>query len=348
MLMALLADMQGPFVQRLSAHANFEMKTLIVSVAKAGHVNQCIAICEAGGWNPDETVRIPAPGRMTPAWESFSLNVRRKLAEWRSRPRRREPGPLRIVASGFAAEPVVAAYRALYGDDLFAAFSGRPRSAERIFDVALVPRHSLTEEEAAKGFSTAAAKRSVLRRGVPTRRVARSASVAPCGTLAMIGGVNKAYEIDQARIVDQVRNLRDRGRPGPFWIAFSRRTPSSTESYVRSALGSSDFTYIDRLDRPQFEHAMASAAEFIVTPDSLTMVCEACAMSRPVLLFDLACFDPDATTARCIRDLIEGGEVALAPHGAPQPAKPGIFAIPREVLAAYEGWKARLSTPIEA
>lgn len=320
------------------------MKTLIVTAAKAGHVNQCIAVCEAAGWNSYDTVRIPAPGRMTSKWDRLSLSIQRKLATWQSLPRSRKAGKLRIVASGAASEPIVAAYRTLYGDDLFAAFTGRPRWRSCIYDVALVPQHSLTDEEPLHNFSIAAAKHSVLRRGVPTRKIARpTTDVRPSGTLAMIGGVNKAFEIDGTRIVDQVRFLSSRRRHGPFSIAFSRRTPKPTEAYVRRSLGTSDFHYIDRTEREKFEHAMANAADFVVTPDSLNMVCEACSMGRPVLIFNLLCFDTNSTTSRCIRNLLDGGEVALAPDGVPKPASPGLFDIPQEVLAAYDNWEAQRS-----
>ena len=41
-----------------------EPPTLIVSTPKAGHVNQCIALCEAAGWRIDETHRLPKAKEM--------------------------------------------------------------------------------------------------------------------------------------------------------------------------------------------------------------------------------------------------------------------------------------------
>ncbi|MFD1702330.1 ELM1/GtrOC1 family putative glycosyltransferase [Methylopila henanensis] len=302
-------------------------------------MNQCLAFCERAGWRADQIVQIVSPGRMTPPLKRIGLKLRRRIDTWRATPAAREAGPLRIVASGAAAERVVAAYRSLYGEHLFAAFSGRPSWSAPIFDVALVPRHSLKPGEQESGFGLPAAKRSILRRGVPVRR-APASSDAPQGVFAMIGGVNKAFEIDPDRIVAQIERLLENGAPPPFTVAFSRRTPAGVESWLRAALGDRVF-FVDRRDRAGFETALVGAAEYVVTPDSLTMLCEACDTGKPVRVFDLVCFDPGSTTARCVQDLLDGGEVALAPDGEPTPPPAGCFEASGAAVEIYEQWEAR-------
>lgn len=329
--------MRGPGEGAGWRRNRLRMKTIVVSAAKNGHVNQCLAVCEAAGWRPDEVVRIPAPGRMTPWVQSAWLRFRRRLATVRALPRRREGERLRIVASGAASERIVAGYRALYGDDLFAAFSGRPSWGTAIFDVALVPRHSLSETESAEAFRVPGARRTVLRRGVPVR-TRPAPEDGGSGVLFMIGGVNKAFDLEPARIVQQVGELLQRGADGPFTMAFSRRTPVATESALRAALKSSDVAFLDRRDQPGFQRALLGAAGYVVTPDSLTMLCEACNTGRPTLVFDLRCFDPSSTTARCVRDLLDGGEVALAPDGRPNASAAGAFVAPAAALEAYSAW----------
>lgn len=315
------------------------VKTVIVSAAKAGHVNQCLAVCERLGWRADELVRIPSGGRMTPVLERRGLAVLRAFATWRARPRARtEPG-LRMVASGEAAERVVAAYRALYGDALFAVFSGRPRWRESIFDLALVPRHSLSDVEPRDGFTCPAARSTILRRGTPVR-AAPVFNGERRFAFAMVGGLNKAFDIDPAAIARQVQRMLDREDARPFVMTFSRRTPALVEASLRHALGPKGVAFVDRADRDGFERALAEAADYVVTPDSLTMICEACDTGRPVRVFDLPCFDPFSTTAVCVRDLIEGGEIAVAPDGAPRPQEPGRFRVPDAVVDVYRGWEA--------
>lgn len=318
------------------------MKTIVVSAAKNGHVNQCLAVCDVAGWRPDGVVRIPAPGRMTPWPQRVWLKLRRAFATSRALPDRREGERLRIVASGAASERVVAAYRALYGRDLFAAFSGRPNWSTPIFDVALVPRHSLSENECPDTFEVAGARRAILRRGVPVR----TSPVPACegqGVLAMIGGVNKAFDVEPVRIVRQVDQMLQRGVDGPFLMAFSRRTPGSVEGALRASLKDKNVDFIDRHDRAGFERALYGAARYVVTPDSLTMLCEACNTGRPTQVFDLHCFDPSSTTARCVQDLVDGGEVARASQGTPAASAPGGFVAPAAALDAYEAWRAELA-----
>lgn len=314
------------------------MKTLIVSAAKAGHVNQCIAMCEILGWTGAEIVRIPSPGRMTPKTERWRLRLLGAAEVWRARPRVRNEGRLRIAASGRVAEGLVADYRTLYGEDLFAAFSGRPRWKEPIFDFALAPSHSLGPKESVDGYSYPAAQTTIMRRGVPVR-ASPPLSTDPRGVFAMIGGTNKAYRIEADVIAAQVSAML--GRPGarPFVMTFSRRTPPEVEAELRWSLGPAGVTFVHRNDRAGFERALGAAAEFVITPDSLSMICEACDTGRPVRVFDLAAFDPHATTAACVRDLIDGGEIALAPHGVPRPSEPGYFRAPRAAVAHYLAWE---------
>lgn len=320
------------------------MKTLIVSAAKTGHVNQCLAMCERLGWRVAETILIPSPGRMTSNFERRRLQLLGTVATWRARPQRRTEPRLRIAASGAAAEPVVAAYRVLYGDDLFAAFSGRPCWRDKIFDLALAPRHSLGPNEREAGFALPAARLTILRRGVPVRNAPPSAAVGR-GVLAMVGGANKAFEIDPRAIAAQAGRMLAADSARPYVMAFSRRTPASVEARLRAALGAQGVAFVDRADRVGFERALAGAAEYVVTPDSLSMICEACDTGRPVRIFDLPCFDPDATTAACVRDLLEGGEIALGPGGDALPRLPGCFRVPETVAEVYRDWEMRCVRP---
>jgi mitochondrial fission protein ELM1 len=156
---------------------------------------------------------------------------------------------------------------------------------------------------------------------------------------ALIGGLNKAFLIDPNRIVEQLRALSERRRGAPLSIAFSRRTDRRVEALLRRAFGGSA-KMIDRADRAGFEAMIAEAAEYVVTPDSLTMICEACATGRPVCVFDLACFDPGASTARLVRDFIARRFVALAPDRLAEGCDPRSFAVPPQALAAYQAWEA--------
>lgn len=314
------------------------MRTIIVSVDKTGHVNQCVAFCEDAGWTFDEIVRIPAPARMTGSWDRLLLKIRKISATRAARPRGRETGRLRIVSSGRAAEPVVAAYRALYHDDLFALFSGRPLWPQPIFDLALAPRHGLLDGETVEATTFPAARAVVFRRGVLTRRIEPSAPRS--GLAALIGGLNKAFVVDADRIAGQLAAMMARRQGAPLVIVFSRRTPADVEARLRNDFDGAGARFVDRADRAGFEEAVAAADEFVVTPDSLTMVCEMCETGRPVHVFDLEAFDRGASTYRLVADLLESGDVALAPHGPARACAPRLFRTPQAALDICRAWEA--------
>ena len=241
------------------------MKTLIVSAAKAGHVNQCIAFCEHARWEVDEIVRIPAPGPVTPLAERIKLRAAQVRDTLRALPWSRAPGQLRIVASARAAERVVAAYRTLYGSDLFAVFAGRPRWRSEIYDLALVPSHEVAARSEPDDYASPAAAITLLRRGVLARDAPVSAEPGQ-GVFVMIGGVNKAFEIEPTAIARQIRQFLDREATLPMNVAFSRRTPAAVEAKLRASLENTPVNFVERTDRGGFERALAGAATYLVTP----------------------------------------------------------------------------------
>ncbi len=81
------------------------------------------------------------------------------------------------------------------------------------------------------------------------------------------------------------------------------------EAGLRHELNNPEFSFIDRTDRAGFETAMANASEIIVTPDSITMVCEAYATRRPVTVFDLECTNENSSTARFITEFVTKGRI---------------------------------------
>ena len=108
-----------------------DIPTLVVSVAKAGHINQCLAFCEHMGWPVTGQSAIPGPSRMHSGWRNRWRRFRRWLMLRELLPRARIAGRIRIVASGTSSELATALYRRLYGRDLYAVIIGSPRARER-------------------------------------------------------------------------------------------------------------------------------------------------------------------------------------------------------------------------
>lgn len=316
-----------------------EPRTLIVSVDRAGHVNQCLAFCDRIGWSHREpVVRIPAPGRMSSRWERFFLRLRRRAATAAAAPRSREPGLLRIVASGAAAEAVAAAYRKLWGADLFAVFIGATHAREPIFDASVVAYHALGRGETPETIAIPAGGELVWMRGVYVARIDGAPDAERSGVVAVIGGVNKAFTIDADRIAAQLAEMMRTAAAETLTIVFSRRTPSAVERRLKAAFPGARI--VDRADRAGYLDALRTARRYAVTPDSISMVCELCATGRPVATFDLACFDDEVSTARFHRDAARHGLVT--PIGAPaSELRPDVsFDVSDRVAEIYDRWLA--------
>jgi uncharacterized protein len=320
-----------------------DIPTVIVSVAKAGHLNQCLAFCERMGWPVSETHLIPGPSRMNSRLRNYTLRVRRWLTLRRLTPRHRRGAYLRVVASGISAEYMAASYRTLYGPDLYSVYIGSPRWPERIFNFAIASHHAVPLGTTRSSISYSGAMTLAWMPGV----FARPPQVGPREeeqqrTTVLIGGTNKAFRLSADALVPQLRQLTSRNPTDGhrLSVVFSRRTPQRLEAEIRSALASEEVDFIDRHDRQGFLAAFASARRLAVTPDSITMICEAYSSGKPVLVLDLPAFDQDASTFRFIAELrtFPSDSAATILQGAADAAI-------REAAADYEGWRQQCHLP---
>lgn len=320
-----------------------DIPTVIISVAKTGHLNQCIAFCERMGWPVAETKLIPGPSRMNSRLRNYTLRVRRWLTLRRLTLRRRRDTHLRIVASGISAEYMVASYRTLYGSDLYSVYLGSPRWAERIFNFAIASHHAIPLDTMRSSTSYSGAMALAWMPGV----LARPPRLDPQGgeqqrTTVLIGGTNKAFRLSADAIVPQLRQLMSCHPTDGYKLSvvFSRRTPRRLEAEIRSALASEEVDFVDRHDRQGFLAAFASARRLAVTPDSLTMICEAYSSGKPVSVLDLPAFDQDTSTFRFVSEL----RTFPADRGAKILQEAADAAI-REAAANYEGWRQQRHLP---
>jgi mitochondrial fission protein ELM1 len=280
--------------------------TIVVSVEKAGHINQCIAFCEQMGWPVAETLLVPGPSRMNSRRKNLVLRFRRWLRlRWLTM-RRRRHGRLRIVASGISAERLVASYRSLYGDRLYAIYLGSPRWQEQIFDFAIASHHAVLPGRTVSSTCYPGAERVAWMPGVFVRALPSSSNGQYQSTIVvLIGGINKAFQLRADMIIDQLQKLRSAITipAAQTFVAFSRRTPPQLEQELRAGLGAEGVRFVDRYDRQGFRVAVASASHFVVTPDSITMVCESFATGKPVSILDLPVFNRDSSTFRFVAEI---------------------------------------------
>ena len=307
-----------------------DIPTLVVSAAKAGHINQCLAFCEQMGWPVTEQIAVPGPSRMNSGWRNRWLRFRRWRVLREVLPRARIAGRIRIVASGTSSEPATALYRRLYGRDLYAVCIGSPRAREPIFDFAIAANHALEHGAVSTPTFYRGAKITTWMPGVLVKPLPTGGQTEQGPVLALIGGTNKAFYLSADALLGQLQAIARQANQ--MVVVFSRRTPPDLEARIRAGLHGA--TFVDRQDRPGFLKAAAEAARFAVTPDSITMTCEAFATGKPVTLLDLPCFDRNTSTYRFYAELRAlDGEAGAVLHRAVEHAI-------AEARKDFQGWLA--------
>lgn len=277
---------------------------LLISTPKAGHVNQCIAFCEAAGWPYDTVHRVPKADAMPLGLDQlFSSFKRNALARQLIKPISTAPR-LRVVASGASAEHVVRRLRRHFGKRMFAVCVGTPR--RRVFDAAICSRHEIA---GAVSESSVPAKRIAWIDGAMVRRPAWSEPATEHLTV-LIGGANRTYALPAAAIATQLSGMAAQldVRPEDVTLVFSRRTPEELSTTLRGLLPGVGI--VEASDRKGFDDALARASHLAVTPDSITMVCEACASGKPVGVFALDSHNNDSSAARFIDTFRKAGHIS--------------------------------------
>lgn len=268
---------------------------LIISTPKAGHINQCIAFCETADWPWVDIHRVPKTATLPLGLHNFISARKRAALAGRIARAMRGASHLRVVASGASAEHVVRELRKRWKGELFAVYVGAPR--QQVFDAAIASRHEIdgTVVEA-----TALARHTVWIDGVLVRRAAEQAPASATHLTALIGGVNRTYLLPAAEIAAQLNGMMSQLAitPAAVSIVHSRRTPEGLTQALREAFPGA--LHVAATDRTGFEQAMRRASHIAVTPDSITMVCEACATAKPVGVFALDSHNDDSSAARFI------------------------------------------------
>ena len=309
---------------------------LLVSTPKAGHVNQCIAFCEAAGWPHDTVHRVPKAGALPLGLDRIFSALKRKALARELVTSVAASSHVRVVASGASAEHVVRHLRRHFGDRMFAVCVGTPR--QRVFDAAICSRHEIAGS-VSEG-SVPAAKAAWID-GAMVRRPPWSGTPATRHLTVLIGGANRTYDLQASAIATQLSGMAAQLdlRPEDVTLVFSRRTPEALCGTLRGLFPG--VRTVGAADRRGFEDALASASHIAVTPDSITMVCEACASGKPVGVFALESHNDDSSAARFVDTFRKEKHISWGrlPEPGEQLVAWNTNDAVAEVLSAYQAWR---------
>lgn len=248
--------------------------------------NQCLGLAEAMGLVPVvKHVRLRFP------WEQLSPSLLRIGNAWSlaadSDPIA-PPWPDVLIGTGRRSVSSSLAVRAA-SPSCFRIQIQDAGIRPSLFDLVVVPRHDHLRGDNVMVTTGA------LHRVTPAVIAAAAARLGPTFAAlkrplvaVLVGGDNGAYRMDAAaatRLGAQLATLADSG--AGLLVTPSRRTGAANEVILRQALaGHSAFIWDGSGENPYF--ALLGLADAIVaTPDSVSMVSEACSTGKPVYIAEL-------------------------------------------------------------
>lgn len=260
----------------------------VMSPGHAGMENQCRGVAEAAGFAPVvKRVRPMAPWTLLPPglWP-FPFAALGPGSD-----RLAPPWPDLLVTCGRRAVPYALAIRKLSAGKTFTVHIQDPHVAPERFDLLAPPAHDGLEGP--NIFATTGA----LHRVTSERLAAEAARFAPRVAhlprpyiAVLIGGSNGSFTIDQQIVLQWSRRLMLVANEvgGSLLVTPSRRTGKRVVEDLVERLQPARAEIWDMAgDNPYFGY-LGLADHVIVSPDSISMVSEACATGKPVHILPLA------------------------------------------------------------
>lgn len=198
-----------------------------------------------------------------------------------------------VITAGARNEPVARWIRARAGKPVRLIHIGRTWAPLRHFDLVITtPQYRLRNRPNVLQNTT------TLHRVTPTllkhsaeRWKARISELPRPYVGVLVGGHSGPYSFDRNAALRLARQASDlaRARGGSLLVSTSARTPASASAYLRNAISVPSHFYAWRAsdeDNPYYAY-LQLADEHVVTGDSISMLTEACATTKPVYIFDV-------------------------------------------------------------
>ncbi|MGU9951841.1 MAG: mitochondrial fission ELM1 family protein [Gammaproteobacteria bacterium WSBS_2016_MAG_OTU1] len=200
-----------------------------------------------------------------------------------------------IVGCGGKAQAAVLMLQKQYG--AFAVCVQRPSADEKCFDAIVAPQHdynaaqieAISNNPQTNAFLTLGAVGGVDAKMLAARRDSarqQFAAYHPPFVAALIGGANRSYLPQITQLISQLKNIATTNKAS-LLITPSPRTSDNIRQALQEAFGAEHYVWNGKGANPYLD-IMAAADELCVTADSVNMISEACATSRPLYILPLS------------------------------------------------------------
>ena len=262
----------------------------VIDPYRAGERSQVLALAEALAW-PFEIKRLRYRNYhlFTNILQRSSLRGIRRGASAALTP----PWPALVLSSGFRNEPVCRWIRNQSGGSARIVHVGNPWADPARFDLVIsTPQYRIPARENVlhNPLTLNAISEQRLRSEAARWEQYYTDLPAPY-TGVLVGGDSGPYTFGKraaARLAEEVNHLAGQ-YGGSVLVTTSARTSASASAVLRAGLRAPHSYYqwcADDAGNPYFG-ILALASQLVVTGDSIGMLSEACAASKPVYLFDL-------------------------------------------------------------
>lgn len=254
---------------------------------RTGNVAQCVGVAEALGWTFEvKAIRYSRLGRLPNMLRGASLlgvaaDSRKALSA---------PWPRLVIAAGRRTAPVARWIKRRSGAKLVQIMDPGPGGRED-FDLIAVPSHDGADLAGPKVLTITGAPHRVTREKLAAAAEIwgpRFAHLPRPWVGLIVGGTThqRPFTAEMARTLGEQGAALARSAGGSVLLTTSRRTGSEAEAALLSAIPEPRFVHCWRPEgeNPYFGF-LALADALVVTGDSVSMICEACAAPPPVYVF---------------------------------------------------------------
>lgn len=263
-----------------------EEESWVVTEGAAGMENQCLGLAERLPF-PVRTLRV----RLRTPWRQlapYSLGAAlRHLAD--TSERFSPPWPRLLIGCGRQSIPLSIAVRRASGRHTITVQCQDPRVAVSNFDLVVPAEHdelsgsNIFPIVGSPNRVTPAQLKEAWARFAPLLRPLRSPRVA-----VLIGGASRTHgSLDTSASARLGTMLQHAARDHGLMVSTSRRTSIAAAGIVHAHLASTDALIWNGNDENPYLGMLAWADAFVVTADSVNMICEAASTGKPVHVFPL-------------------------------------------------------------
>jgi mitochondrial fission protein ELM1 len=260
-----------------------EQPIWVLADDRPGNVSQALGVAEA--LDHPFAVKAIRYNRWGRLHNAVRLASRHGLTHWSRKAIEAPPPPALVIAAGRRTAPLALWLKRRYGARLVQMMDPGWPGRER-FDLIAAPAHDSLSDAPNVMRTLGACHRATpaLLAAEAARWRHRLPDLPRPWTLVAVGGSTASHRFTPADAVTLIEKCRD--LPGSLLVVTSRRTGAAAEAAMASVLPAQTALYrwTEGADSPYLA-LLALADRVVVTGDSMSMCCEACAKGGPVFIF---------------------------------------------------------------